>query len=153
LIGLSPLTWLCLATWAHLEQPVMLSKVMWPYYYFQPFVLLLLYEISTLHRYQSDPWRWPVLTGGFLLIASLYSPYVAAPSTGEWDRALVGLLESGAMLVFVAAIWLRLRALAVAPDPSPPLREGARTRRAGRTVHSWARGRPSRRDRAALRRR
>src|SRR5438067_6709634 len=64
----------------------LLAKVVWPYYYLQPFVLLLIYEWATLQRYHSGPWRWPVLSGGFLVATTTLALYVGLRSVGALDR-------------------------------------------------------------------
>jgi len=79
----------------------MLAKVMWPYYYFQPFVLLVIYECATSPRHRASPWRWPVLSIGFLVVATTLAPYVGLTSVGSLDRVVTGVLQSGMMLLFV----------------------------------------------------
>ncbi|HKB46520.1 MAG TPA: hypothetical protein VKC57_02415, partial [Ktedonobacterales bacterium] len=88
----------------------MLSKTNWPYYYLEPFVLLLVWEFTSMHDRRAGVWRWPVLTFGFLVVAATLSQYIGLRSVGALDRVAVGLLEFGAMLSFVVAIWMRLRA-------------------------------------------
>jgi hypothetical protein len=88
----------------------MLSKTNWPYYYLEPFVLLLVWEFTSMHDRRAGVWRWPVLTFGFLVVAATLSQYIGLRSVGALDRVAVGLLEFGAMLSFVVAIWMRLQA-------------------------------------------
>jgi hypothetical protein len=88
----------------------MLSKTNWPYYYLEPFVLLLVWEFTSMHDRIAGVWRWPVLTFSFLVIASTLSQYIGLRSVGALDRISVGLLEFGSMLAFAFAIWLRMQA-------------------------------------------
>ena len=88
----------------------MLSKTNWPYYYLEPFILLLVWEFASMHDRVAGVWRWPVLSFGFLVVAATLSQYIGLQSVGAFDRISVGLLEFGAMLAFVVAIWLRMRA-------------------------------------------
>jgi len=100
-----PEVWAVLAI-AALGLPL-LAKVMWPYYYFQPFVLLVIYELGTL-RHRRGLWRWPVLTVGFLVVATTLAQYVGLRSAGALDRVAVGVLEFGAMLTVALATWRHL---------------------------------------------
>jgi uncharacterized membrane protein len=88
----------------------MLTKNIWPYYYLEPFVFILIWEFASMHDRRSGLWRWPVLTLGFLSIAATLSQYVGLQSVGYFDRVVVGLLSFVAMLAFVAAVWIRVRA-------------------------------------------
>lgn len=104
-----PEVWAVLAI-AALGVP-MLAKMMWPYYYFQPFVLLLIYECATASRRPAGLWRWPVLTVGFLVVATTLAQYVGLTSVGSLDRVVAGTLQSGVMILFARATWRHLRAL------------------------------------------
>lgn len=97
----------------------MLSKTNWPYYYLEPFNLLMIWEFASMHDRVAGVWRWPVLTFGFLVVAATLSQYIGLQSVGAFDRISVGLLEFGSMLAFAAAIWLRLRAAKPAIVASP----------------------------------
>jgi hypothetical protein len=88
----------------------MLSKTNWPYYYLEPFILLLVWEFTSMHDRLAGVWRWPVLTIGFLLVAATLSQYLGLRSVGALDRISLGLLEFAAMLAFAWAIWVRLQA-------------------------------------------
>lgn len=89
----------------------MLSKTNWPYYYLEPFVLLLIWEFSSMHDRRAGVWRWPVLTFGFLVVAGTLSQYIGLRSVGTFDRIGVGLLEFVAMLAFAIGIWARVQAM------------------------------------------
>ncbi len=86
----------------------MLSKQIWPYYYLQPWALLLVWEFGTLHR-RAGLWRWPILTGGYLTVAATLAQYTGFRSVGALDRVSVGLLEFGVMLLCAVVAWRRLR--------------------------------------------
>ncbi len=88
----------------------MLSKTNWPYYYLEPFILLLVWEFTSMHDRLAGVWRWPVLSFGFLMVAATLSQYIGLKSVGVIDRISVGVLEFASMLVFAGAIWLRLQA-------------------------------------------
>jgi hypothetical protein len=88
----------------------MLSKTNWPYYYLEPFILLLVWEFTSMHDRVAGVWRWPVLTFGFLVVAATLSQYIGLRSVGTLDRISVGLLEFGTMLAFGVAIWMRMQA-------------------------------------------
>jgi hypothetical protein len=97
----------------------MLSKTNWPYYYLEPFILLLVWEFATMHDRLAGLWRWPVLTFGFLVVAATLSEYLGLKSVGALDRVLLGLVEFGAMLAFAAAIWVRMRAAKPGAESRP----------------------------------
>lgn len=63
-----------------------------------------------MHDRLAGLWRWPVLSVGFLLVAATLAQYLGLQSVGALDRIVLGVLEFGAMLAFVAAIWVRMRA-------------------------------------------
>ena len=88
----------------------MLSKTNWPYYYLEPYIFLLIWEFTSMHDRRAGVWRWPMLTFGFLVVTATLSQYIGLQSVGTFDRISVGLLEFGAMLAFIIAIWLRLGA-------------------------------------------
>jgi hypothetical protein len=88
----------------------MLSKTNWPYYYLEPFIFLLVWEFASMHDRVAGVWRWPVLAFSFLAVTATLSQYVGLRSVGFGDRVLVGITSSGAMLVFVFAIWARMGA-------------------------------------------
>jgi hypothetical protein len=100
----------------------MLSKTNWPYYYLEPFVLLLIWEFASMYDRRSGLWRWPVLSISFLASAATLSQYLGLQSVGTLDRIGLGLLEFGAMLTFAVLIWLRLQAAkpATAPGAGDP---------------------------------
>jgi hypothetical protein len=88
----------------------MLSKTNWPYYYLEPFVLLVIWEFGTLHDRRAGLWRWPVLSVAFLAVAGTLSQYIGLQSVGYLDRVTVGLLEFGTMAGFAVAVWRRAQA-------------------------------------------
>jgi hypothetical protein len=88
----------------------LLIKMIWPYYYLEPFIFLLVWEFTSMHDRRAGVWRWPILTLGYLVVAATLSQYIGLRSVGAFDRISVGLLEFGAMLAFVVAIWLQLNA-------------------------------------------
>lgn len=88
----------------------MLSKTSWPYYFLEPFVLLVIWEFASMHDRRAGVWRWPVLSLSFLAVAATLSQYIGLHSVGYGDRVAVGLLESGTLFAFAWAIWLRARA-------------------------------------------
>lgn len=99
----------------------LLSKTNWPYYYLEPFIFLLIWEFASMHDRRAGLWRWPVLAISFLAVTATLSQYIYLRSVGAGDRILVGLLEFGAMAVFVALVWFRLGAAKplVAPYSAP----------------------------------
>lgn len=97
----------------------MLSKTVWPYYYLEPFILLLVWEFATLHNRRAGVWRWPVLSFGFLVVAATLSQYIGLHSVGALDRISVGLLNFAAMLGFAIALWLRMGAAKPASTSIP----------------------------------
>jgi hypothetical protein len=96
----------------------MLVKVNWPYYYTAPFVLMLIWELGSLHD-RTGAARWPVLTVGYLIVASTLSPYVGTTSIGLGDRVITGTAEFAVMAGFAAAIWYRLESDAAGVRPAP----------------------------------
>jgi uncharacterized membrane protein len=97
----------------------MLSKTNWPYYYLEPFILLMVWEFASMHDRVAGVWRWPVLSFGFLVVAATLSQYIGLQSVGAFDRISVGVLEFCAMLAFAVAIWLRMRA--TKPEAAAPI--------------------------------
>ena len=88
----------------------LLIKMIWPYYYLEPFIFLLVWEFTSMHDRRAGVWRWPILTLGYLVVAATLSQYIGLRSVGAFDRISVGLLEFGVMLAFIGAIWLQLNA-------------------------------------------
>ena len=141
----APEAWAIL-TIAALTVP-MLSKTNWPYYYLEPFVLLVIWEFATMHDRVAGVWRWPVLTIAFLLVAATLSQYIGLQSVGALDRISVGLLEFVSMAAFAVAVWKRLQAAKepivrvmpawqpVPPD-TPPVAGGLPT--ADRSPAGWS---------------
>ena len=96
----------------------LLVKASWPYYYAEPFVLLLVWEFATMHDRVAGLWRWPVITVGYLTITATLIQYAGLQSVGTGDRIVLGLLEFGVMAGVVLAIWKRLGAAKLtAPAP------------------------------------
>ena len=97
----------------------MLVKASWPYYYAEPFVLLLVWEFATMHDRVAGLWRWPVITVGYLTITATLIQYSGLQSVGTGDRIVLGLLEFGVMAGVALAIWKRLGAAKlIAPAPT-----------------------------------
>jgi len=88
----------------------MLTKNVWPYYYLEPFVPLLIWEFATMYNRRGGVWRWPVLSIGYLCVAATLSQFIGLRSVGYIDRVSVGLLQFGAMLAFALLIWARMDA-------------------------------------------
>jgi glycosyl transferase family 87 len=88
----------------------LLVKASWPYYYAEPFVLLLIWEFATMHDRVAGLWRWPVITVGYLTVTATLIQYTGLQSVGTGDRIVLGLLEFGVMAGVVLAIWKRLGA-------------------------------------------
>jgi glycosyl transferase family 87 len=86
----------------------MLSKQVWPYYYLEPFIFIVIWEFSTLRDRRSGLWRWPVLSVAFLLVAGTFSQYIQLQSVGRLDAILLGVTQTGAMALFGWAIWVRM---------------------------------------------
>jgi hypothetical protein len=96
----------------------MLVKVNWPYYYAAPFVLMLIWELGAL-RDRADTPRWPVLSIGYLIVASTLGQYIGMASIGLGDRVITGIAEFTVMLGFAAAIWYQLETRAPRDQPVP----------------------------------
>lgn len=94
----------------------MLSKTNWPYYFLEPYIFLLVWEFTSMYDRRPGVWRWPILTIGFLVVSATLSQYIGLQSVGAFDRISVGLLEFGAMLAFIVAVWMRLSAAKPAPS-------------------------------------
>jgi hypothetical protein len=99
----------------------MLSKTNWPYYFLEPFVLLLIWEFASMYDRRAGLWRWPVLSISYLATAATLSQYLGLQSVGRLDRIGLGMLEFSAMLTFAVLIWLRLQA--AKPTPAPGVRD------------------------------
>src|SRR5258708_6797529 len=88
----------------------LLIKTVWPYYYLEPFIFLLVWEFTSMHDRRAGIWRWPMLTLGYLVVAATLSPHMLWGGVGACVRLGVGLLELGPMLALVGALWLQLHA-------------------------------------------
>jgi len=88
----------------------MLSKQVWPYYYLEPVVFIVVWELSTLQDRVAGVWRWPVLSIGFTLVASTLSQYVGLKSVGRLDALTVGVTQTALMAGFTLAVWARIQA-------------------------------------------
>ncbi len=89
----------------------LLSKTVWPYYYLEPFLALVIWEFASMHDRPSGVWRWPVLTLGFLAVAASLSQFIYLRSVGTLDRLSLGVLQFLLMLGFVALTWVRISAI------------------------------------------
>ncbi len=97
----------------------MLTKTVWPYYYLEPFVPLLIWEYATMYNRRGGVWRWPVLSIAFLCVTATLSQFIGLHSVGYLDRVSVGLLGFGAMLAFAYFIWMRLGARKLDASAAP----------------------------------
>ncbi|HET9110792.1 MAG TPA: glycosyltransferase 87 family protein [Ktedonobacterales bacterium] len=99
----------------------MLSKQVWPYYYLEPMVFIVVWELSTLQDRVAGLWRWPVLSVAFTLVAATLSQYIGLQSVGRLDALFVGVTQTALMAFFTLAIWRRIQAR----KPTTPLAESA----------------------------
>lgn len=88
----------------------MLSKQVWPYYYLEPFIFIVVWEFSTMRDRRAGLWRWPALSVAFLLVAGTFSQYIQLQSVGRLDAIVLGITQTGAMALFGWAIWARMGA-------------------------------------------
>lgn len=88
----------------------MLSKQVWPYYYLEPLVFIVVWELSTLQDRVAGVWRWPVLSIAFTLVAATLSQYVGLQSVGRLDALFVGVTQTALMALFVFGVWARIQA-------------------------------------------
>lgn len=88
----------------------MLSKQVWPYYYLEPLVFIVVWELSTLQDRVAGVWRWPVLSISFTLVAATLSQYVGLQSVGRLDALIVGVTQTALMALFVVGVWARIQA-------------------------------------------
>ena len=107
----------------------MLSKQVWPYYYLEPFIFIVIWEFATMRDRRSGVWRWPVLSVSFLLVAATFSQYIQLQSVGRLDAIILGVTQTGAMALFGWAIWRRMgarktRVGGVAPGAQPAAAAG-----------------------------
>ncbi|HEV8191747.1 MAG TPA: glycosyltransferase 87 family protein [Ktedonobacterales bacterium] len=106
----------------------LLSKTVWPYYYLEPFLALLIWEFASMHDRPSGVWRWPVLTLGFLAVTATLSQYIYLRSVGTLDRLSLGVLQFLLMLAFVILAWVRLPAIKPSGARAQPTNEVALVR-------------------------
>jgi hypothetical protein len=88
----------------------MLSKQVWPYYYLEPLVFIVVWELSTLQDRVAGVWRWPVLSIAFTLVAATLSQYVGLQSVGRLDALFVGVTQTALMALFAFGVWARIQA-------------------------------------------
>lgn len=88
----------------------MLSKQVWPYYYLEPLVFIVVWELSTLQDRVAGVWRWPVLSIAFTLVAATLSQYVWEQSVGRLDALVVGVTQTALMALFAVGVWARIQA-------------------------------------------
>ena len=94
----------------------MLSKQVWPYYYLEPFVFIVVWELSTLQDRVAGVWRWPVLSIAFSVVAATLSQYVGLQSVGRLDALTVGVTQTALMAGFAWGVWKRIEARKPAAD-------------------------------------
>ena len=101
----------------------MLSKTNWPYYYAEPFVLLVIWEFATLHDAPIGLWRWPIISVGFLSVAAILGEFMGLPSAtgGGIVLRLMGLIQFLTMLAVAVVVWKRQSELSAARAAAPPL--------------------------------
>ena len=95
----------------------MLSKQVWPYYYLEPLVFIVVWELSTLQDRVAGVWRWPVLSIAFSLVAATLSQYVGLQSVGRLDALATGVTQTALMGAFALGVWLRIQARKPAGSP------------------------------------
>lgn len=88
----------------------MLSKQVWPYYYLEPLVFIVIWELSTLQDRVAGVWRWPVLSITFTLVAATLSQYVGLKSVGRLDALILGISQTTLMALFTLGVWVRMQA-------------------------------------------
>lgn len=88
----------------------MLSKQVWPYYYLEPLVFIVIWELSTLQDRVAGVWRWPVLSISFSLVAATLSQYVGLKSVGRLDALVLGVSQTALIALFIWGVWARMRA-------------------------------------------
>ncbi len=88
----------------------MLSKQVWPYYYLEPLVFIVIWELSTLQDRVAGVWRWPILSISFSLVAATLSQYVGLKSVGRLDALTLGVTQTALMALFTLGVWARMRA-------------------------------------------
>lgn len=98
----------------------MLSKTNWPYYYAEPFVLIVIWEFVSLHTAPVGIWRWPVISLIFLSITATMSQFMgnASATHGGIVLRLMGLAQFAIMGIIIAMLWQRARELADANQHS-----------------------------------
>ncbi len=87
----------------------LLSKTVWPYYYAEPFVFIVIWEFMTMRNMNAGLWRWPILSAGFLSSAMVLSQFMGLPSVthGGIVLRLMGLINFAVMLAFTYLVWKR----------------------------------------------
>lgn len=88
----------------------MLSKQVWPYYYLEPLVFIVVWELSTLQDRVAGVWRWPVLSIAFSLVAASLSQYIGLKSVGRLDALTLGVTQTALMAAFALGVWARIQA-------------------------------------------
>ncbi len=88
----------------------MLSKQVWPYYYLEPLVFIVVWELSTLQDRVAGVWRWPVLSISFTLVVATLSQYVGLQSVGRLDALVTGVTQTALMAAFALGVWARIQA-------------------------------------------
>lgn len=88
----------------------MLSKQVWPYYYLEPMIFIVVWELSTLQDRVAGVWRWPVLSISFTLVAASLSQYIGLKSVGRLDALTLGVTQTALMAMFALGVWARIQA-------------------------------------------
>ncbi len=93
----------------------LLSKTVWPYYYAEPFVFIVIWEFMTMRDMNAGLWRWPVISAGFLSAALVLSQFMGLPSVthGGIVLRMMGLINFAVMLAFAYILWKRTEDLPI----------------------------------------
>jgi hypothetical protein len=96
----------------------MWTKLDWPYYFFAPCFLLLVWEFTTWHAHLAVQWRWPLIGIGTLVVGATLAPVTGLRSTGAPDRVLLGLTSFATFAGIAWLTWQRLVATAMPMGPN-----------------------------------
>jgi hypothetical protein len=100
---------------------VLFGKRTWPYYYAEPFVFLVVWEVAARSGHGLRAWGWPALSVLYLVIAATLAQYMGLPSISEGGLVLrlMAVVQFVGIGVVAIAVWRALRsdaATSAAPD-------------------------------------
>ena len=97
---------------------VLFGKRTWPYYYAEPFLFLVVWEIAARGGLSLGGWRWPAISLVYLAVAATLAQFMGLPSIsgGGAVLRLMALAQFVGIGAIALAVWRTLRDRPDAPE-------------------------------------